>query len=284
MPLGAHVSSSGGLSLSVERALLIGAECLQLFLCAPRRWLEPKHAEDEMARFRAAVSAAGLGPNFVHAIYLINLASGDALLQERSVSALAACAWWADRCGLAGVVVHLGSARGQPLEDAEQNIGTQLQRVLDRGGDVHILLENAAGSGQCLGATFAQIGKLIDRLDRHPRLGLCLDTAHAFASGYDLRTSAGVETTLAEIERYIGLDRLRVIHINDSKSPLGSAVDRHENIGQGHMGEAAFRRLLTHPRLAALPWILEVPGLAKEGPDRASIETLKRLAGRVPPV
>jgi deoxyribonuclease-4 len=148
---------------------------------------------------------------------------------------------------------------------------------------VSILLENSAGSGNMLGARFSQIGDLLDRLNRDPRLGMCLDTAHAFASGYELRHETGLVEMLEDIDRNVGLGRLHIIHANDSKAGLGSAVDRHENIGRGLLGEQAFRRMLAHPRLAHLPWVLEVPGFDNKGPDAPNVQALKRLAGRRSP-
>jgi deoxyribonuclease-4 len=281
MPIGAHVQARGGLSTAVTRAQALGAECLQLFLCAPRRWQEPNHSPDELQRFGVLVRESGIGPNFVHAIYLINLASSDPTIHSRSIEALGSCAKWAARCGLAGVVVHLGSGKGQPIEEAERNVVAALRAVLARNGTMRILLENSAGSGNTLGSRFDQIGSLIAALDHDPRIGVCLDTAHAFASGYDVRTAEGLELALDELDLHVGLDRLKVIHANDSKAPLGSAVDRHENIGQGHLGEEAFERMLRHTALASLPWVLEVPGYAKEGPDEQNVRTLKRLAGRL---
>jgi deoxyribonuclease-4 len=143
-----------------------------------------------------------------------------------------------------------------------------------------ILLENSAGSGQMLGARFSQIGSLFDRLGRDSRLGLCLDTAHAFASGYDLRNYEGLAEALAQIDHSVGIDRMRIVHANDSKAGLGSGVDRHENIGRGLLGDAAFQRMLAHPALADLPWVLEVPGFDNRGPDEPNVRALKRLAGR----
>jgi deoxyribonuclease-4 len=279
MPIGAHVSTAGGLSTSVGRAQAMGAECMQLFLCSPHRWQQPRHTDEEVERFTSLVTDSGVGPNFAHAAYLLNLASDDEALRERSIENVVACCAWAARCGLAGLVVHVGSGRGQPIEDAERQVASALERVFSQT-DTPVLLENSAGSGDTLGSRFEQIGSLIERLGRDRRLGLCLDTAHTFASGYDLRTQQGLEQAVDEVDRFIGFERLKVIHANDSKADLGSAVDRHADIGQGLLGEAAFERMLAHPKLADLPWVLEVPGADKKGPDEPNVRALKRLAGR----
>jgi deoxyribonuclease-4 len=257
----------------------MGAECMQLFLCSPHRWQQPRHTDEEVDRFASLVRDAAVGPNFAHAAYLINLASDDDALRERSIDSLVACCVWGKRCGLAGVVVHVGSGRGQPIEDAERQVASALERVLAVDG-APVLLENSAGSGDTLGARFEQIGSVFERLGGDRRLGLCVDTAHTFASGYDLRMEQGVEQMVDEVDRFVGLERLKVIHANDSKADLNSAVDRHADIGKGLLGEAAFERLLAHPKLADLPWVLEVPGADKKGPDEPNVRALKRLAGR----
>jgi deoxyribonuclease-4 len=280
MPLGAHVSIAGGLSTSVGRAQLISAECMQIFLSAPQRWQHPRHTDEQVAEFGRLVGESGIGPNFAHATYLINLASSDPGIRQRSIDNLSAGAAWADRIGLAGIVVHVGSGLGQPIEEAEIQVASALEEVLLAPGTRSVLLENSAGSGDTLGARFAQIGALFDRLGRDARLGICVDTAHTFASGYDLRIRDGLEAALDEIDRFIGIDRLRLIHANDSKVGLGSAVDRHENIGRGLLGEDAFRLMLGHSALVGLPWVLEVPGYDDKGPDAQNVKDLKHLAGR----
>jgi deoxyribonuclease-4 len=280
MPLGAHVSTAGGLSTGVGRAQALGAECMQLFLSTPQRWQQPNHTDEQVYEFIRLVAETGIGPNFAHANYLINLATADPLMRQRSIDNLSAYATWADRVGLAGIVVHVGSGRGQSVADAEVQVAGALAEVLAGPTTSAILLENSAGSGELLGSRFAQIGGVFDRLERDARLGLCLDTAHTFASGYDLRVDEGLLRALDEISQHIGIERLRLIHANDSKVGLGSAVDRHENIGQGFLGEAAFQLMLAHPALAPLPWVLEVPGYDDKGPDLPNMEALKRLAGR----
>lgn len=280
MVLGAHVSTAGGLSTCVGRAQALGAECMQIFLCAPQRWQEPKHTDEQVSQFERLVAEAGIGPNFAHATYLINLAAVDPPLRQRSIDNLVACAAWAERIGLAGIVVHVGSGRGQPVEEAELQVASALEQVLLRSNTCAIILENSAGSGDTLGSRFAQIGGVFDRLGRDARLGLCLDTAHTFASGYDLRQNDGIQQTVDEIEQFLGLERLKLIHANDSRVGLGSAVDRHENLGRGQLGDEAFARMLAHTALQPLPWVLEVPGYDDKGPDLQNMLDLKRLAGR----
>jgi deoxyribonuclease IV len=280
MPIGAHVSTAGGLSTCVERARGLGIECMQIFLSTPQRWQLPRHSDEQVQEFMRLVGETEIGPNFAHAAYLINLASADPLIRQRSVENLSASLEWAERVGLAGLVVHVGSGRGQPVEEAEIQVAEALGQVLLSESTACVLLENSAGSGDTLGARFEQIGAVFDRLGRDPRLGLCVDTAHTFASGYDLRVGEGIARAIDEIDRFIGLDRLRLIHANDSKVGLGSAVDRHANIGQGLLGEGAFEQMLGHPALTKLPWVLEVPGYDDKGPDLRNVETLKRLAGR----
>jgi deoxyribonuclease IV len=280
MPIGAHVSTAGGLSTCIGRAQELGAECMQIFLSTPHRWQLPKHTDEQVEEFCRLVAETDIGPNFAHAPYLLNLASADPALRQRSIDNISAGMVWAERTGLAGLVVHVGSGLGQPVEEAEVQVAEALREVLVSSSTTMVLLENSAGSGNTLGARFAQIGAVFDRLGRDQRLGLCLDTAHTFASGYDLRDKDGIARAVDEIERSMGLDRLRLIHANDSKVGLGSAVDRHENIGQGLLGEEAFQLMLAHPALSPLPWVLEVPGYEDKGPDKPNVDALKRLAGR----
>lgn len=278
MPLGAHVSTAGGLSTCVPRATEMGCECMQIFLSPPQRWQAPKHTDEQVAEYQRLIGEARITPTFAHATYLVNLAAADPGIRQRTIDNLVSTTAWADRIGLAGVVVHIGSARGQSVEDAEQQVASALDKVLENGSKGAILLENSAGSGEYLGSRFEQIGHLVDRLGRDKRIGLCLDTAHTFASGYDLRIDAGIQRTVDEVDQFIGLERLLLIHANDSKVGLNSAVDRHENIGKGHLGEEAFVRMLGHPALRKAAWTLEVPGYEDKGPDKPNLDELKRLA------
>ena len=283
MPIGAHVSTAGGLSTCVPRAQALGAECMQIFLSAPQRWQLPRHTDEQVLEFDRLIAETAIGPNFAHATYLVNLAAIEPGIRQRSIDNLSAYAEWAERIGLAGIVVHVGSGHGQSVAEAEVQVAEALEQVLSRGSTTAVVLENSAGSGELLGSRFEQIGALFERLGRDPRLGLCVDTAHTFASGYDLRVPEGINRAVDEISRHIGLDRLMLIHANDSKVGLGSAVDRHENIGKGLLGEEAFARMLEHPALKDVPWVLEVPGYDNKGPDLQNVLDLKRLAGRPVP-
>lgn len=280
MPIGAHVSIAGGLSTAIRRAQAIGAECIQIHLSAPQRWQDPTHSPEAVQDFVQAAQDKGIGPNFAHAIYLINLASPDPSLREKSRHALRVQGEAARLCAFDGVVFHVGSGKGQPIDEAESYVVEGLTAILESNSCARILLENSAGSGYTLGARFEQIGRILERLDRDERLGICLDTAHALASGYEIRTPDGLDQMLAEIDQHVGLDNLRLIHANDSKAALGAARDRHENIGDGEIGLAAFERLVRHAALRERPWVLEVPGYQKEGPDLENVARLRWLAGR----
>lgn len=262
----------------MPRAVAMGCECMQIFLSAPQRWQAPKHSDEQVDGFKRLIADAQIAPIYAHAAYLVNLAAADEGIRQRTIDNLTATAGWADRIGLAGVVVHIGSARGQTVEDAETQIASAMEIVLKQGARSEILLENSAGSGEYLGSRFEQIGNLLQRLGGDKRIGLCLDTAHTFASGYDMRVDEGIQRAVDEVDRFIGLERLKLIHANDSKVGLNSAVDRHENIGKGQLGEEAFVRMLSHPDLRTVAWVLEVPGLEDKGPDKPNLDELKRLA------
>ncbi len=278
--IGAHVSCSGGLTSAVEKALEIGAECLQIFVGAPQNWASPKIPDDEVAAFRAAMDAASLKPLFVHAPYLINLASLRPDVRGASRRALVEQLEWADKIGALGVVVHVGSGG----EDAMEKATSGLREVLSRhAGAAWLILENDAGSGNRIGRTFAQIGQLIRETGADERVRVCLDTAHSLAAGYEIRTPEGLGATVEEIQREIGLSRLALVHTNDSKVDLGRNVDRHDNIGRGTIGLEAFARILAYPSLRDLPFVLEVPGYDGEGPDAPNVEALTQLrAGEIP--
>jgi deoxyribonuclease IV len=277
--LGAHVESSGGLHLAFERAAAMGADAIQVHPTPPHYWGSPKLDDDRVERFQEAAESAGHPPFYFHAVYLINLAGDDRVLRQRSESTLAGYLAAADRLGISGVIFHTGSHKGVGFEQILPQVTEHLKRVLERADPVsaRLLIENNAGMGGCVGARFEELRAMMDAV-RDPRIGVCYDTCHAFASGYDERTVDAAEATLDEWDRVIGLEKLEVVHCNDSLTGLGSNRDRHANIGQGEIGEDGFRALLHDPRLREIPFILEVPGFDGKGPDAANLEILRRLA------
>lgn len=282
MIIGAHVSSSGALEKCVDRAVAIGAEAIQIFISGPQAWRPSAHTDAAIAALQVRALEHGIGQIFLHGIYLINLATADPGLLARSVGSLKQYLRFCEVSGARGVIFHTGSHKGAGFAAVEGQIVAALTEVLDAvPGDTWLILENSAGQGGTVGARFAELGALI-RAAGSPRVRVCLDTCHAFAAGYDLSTPAGVAATLEEFEREIGLDRLVVVHANDSKAGLGSGLDRHENIGRGQLGEDGFRAILANPALRAVPFLLEVPGHTGNGPDVENVAALRRLAGLTP--
>src|SRR5437660_979426 len=278
--LGAHVDSSGGLHLACERARPMGAEAIQVLPPPLGFWGSPKLDENRIATFKEAAAKQGRRPFYFHAVYLINLAGDDPTLRQRSESTLAGYLKAADELGVNGVIFHTGSHKGAGFEARLPSITEHLKHVLERANpaSARLLIENNAGLGGCVGAKFEEIAQMLSALDDDRRVSVCFDTCHAFASGYDERTAAEVKKTIDELDRVVGLKRVEVIHCNDSVTGLGSNRDRHANIGTGQIGEEGFRALLHEPRLAKLPFILEVPG-AGGGPDAEQVAVLRKLAG-----
>ncbi|MBU6309346.1 MAG: deoxyribonuclease IV [Planctomycetes bacterium] len=287
-PLGAHHSIAGGFSRAVERAVETGCDCLQVFTRNINQWAVKPLDETEADAFRAAVRAAGLKLVVAHDSYLINPAAADAALRKKSIAALAEEVRRADRLGIPWVVAHPGAAGEQPADVAVTRAAAGIAEALAQTAGLAggILIETTAGQGSCLGASFEEIGTMLDAIDAQPglkkRVGVCLDTCHVFAAGYALAPKAALDETLRAFDRHIGLERLKLVHANDSKRECGSRVDRHEAIGKGKIGREAFRLLINHPKLAGIPFILETP---KEGPDgkpspavdRRNLATLRRL-------
>ena len=281
MRIGAHVK--GGVQGGIEHAREIGAETIQLFAGSPQTWRAPTHADANVAAFRESLAEFGLGPVFLHGVYVTNLASPKPSTFHMSVTAVAGHQEWANRLGATGQIIHPGSAGSDPLDEALDRVVKGVGRVLDQvDGPAQLLLECCAGQGATIGRRFAELEYVMRALDDDPRLGWVLDTCHVFNAGYDLTTDEGLATMVAEIEATVGFERLAAVHANDSKTPLGAQVDRHENIGEGHIGPEGFARFLQHPAFADVPMLLEVPGFDKKGPDRANVDRLRQLAGRDP--
>ncbi|UWM48707.1 deoxyribonuclease IV [Streptomyces carpaticus] len=278
-PLGGHVPVAGGLAArGLSYAAGLAAETLQVFVANPRGWATPPGDPAQDEAFRAGCAQAGL-PAYVHAPYLINPGSADPVTAERSVRSLRHSLRRARAIGARGVVVHTGSATGgRSRESALAQTGELLLPLLDElthEDDPYLLLEPTAGQGASLCSRVADLGPYLAALRHHPRVGICLDTAHVFAAGHDLAAPDGVAATLEELVEVAGPGRLRLIHANDSKAPAGSRRDRHENIGAGHIGQAAFAALLRHPATAGVPLVIETPG----GPEghAADVARLKEL-------
>ena len=277
--IGAHVEARKGLWNAFPNAAALGADAIQVHPTPPGFWGSPKPTDEDVERFREEYAAAGRPPFYFHAVYLINLASDDPKVHPRSESTLAGYLAAADRLGIDGVIFHVGSHRGTGFEAALPGITERMRSALERADPKHsrLLIENNAGTGGCVGARFEEIRAMIDAV-ADERVRSCFDTCHAFASGYDLRTPDEAKAVIDDWERIVGLDRLEAIHCNDSMTGLGSNRDRHQNIGRGEIGEPGFQALLHDPRLAKVPFILEVPGFAGLGPDAENVAILRRLA------
>ncbi len=279
MRLGAHTSISGSLDLAVDRAVAIGCDCLQIFYGSPRQWRNVVYPNEVLDRFIRKRRAAGLDPLVAHAAYLVNPGTPDRDLRRRSVGSLLFTLRGLERLEGLGVITHLGSRMQSPRGAALRRVAAAVRHILDASEHAMVLLENSAGPGGTLGATFEDLAAVLDAVGGDPRVGVCLDTAHLFASGWDLRDAQGVAQMIAEANRAVGWDRVRVLHLNDSKEGLGSHRDRHANIGEGLIGSGGFRALLAHPRIRALPGIIETPGFDRKGPDARNLARLRRLAG-----
>ncbi|GAA2100074.1 deoxyribonuclease IV [Actinomadura alba] len=280
-PIGAHVPVAGGLATGgLKYAAEIGAEVVQVFVSNPRGWALTTGKAAEDARLRDS----GV-PVYVHANYLINFGSPNADTLGRSVESVRHALLRGREVGARGVVVHTGSAVSQSYEDAMAQVGRHLLPLLDEIPDdgPDLLLEPMAGQAHMLCATVQQLGPYFEALEHHPRIGVCLDTCHAFAAGHDLTAEGGVAAVLEALVATVGAGRLKLIHANDSKDPCGSGRDRHENIGAGLMGERPFAELFADPRAAGVPFIIETPGRSAE-PHRADVDVLKRLRGVPAPV
>jgi deoxyribonuclease-4 len=283
MQIGAHVSTSGGIHTAIDRAVERGAESVQLFTQSPRMWRPTDHKPESIEAFKQARGEHAIGAVVCHALYLVNLASPDDALYAKSVEAMrntvdVACSIDAD-----AVIFHVGSHMGAGFEAGIERVCAAMSQILERCSDTTwLLMENSAGAGGTIGRSIEELCVLYERLDRHPRLGVCLDSCHLYVSGVDVTDRATLDATLDELDTRIGIDRLRALHVNDSKAPLGSNRDRHDNIGEGLMGEA-LGVFLGHPALQGLPALLETPGVDGHGPDAAQIQRTKDLHARHAP-
>jgi deoxyribonuclease-4 len=286
MRIGAHVSTSGGLPNGIEKAQALGAEAIQIFGAAPQMWRRRVYTPDEGQAFKQAAAAANVWPVFIHGVYLVNLGTSTPGHLDKSVEALIADMRLSSLIGCKGVIFHVGSHRGAGFAATFGQIVGSISRVLDETPhDTWLILENSAGMGDSIGSKFSELAGIMKEV-ASARLKVCLDTQHAFATGYQVATPDGLAATVDEFEREVGLANLVAVHANDSKCPLGGGVDRHENIGEGYIGREGFRVILAHPAFRDLPFLLEVPGFPvgdkkPEGPDKENVDRLKAIAAEV---
>jgi len=275
------MSIAGGLHRAIERGAALGCGAVQIFLKNQRQWAASPLTAAEALGFRAAWRQTQIRSLFAHASYLINLAAPGEAQWRHAVDAFSDELERAEALGLACVVIHPGSHAGEGLERGLGRVTAALDEVTRRteGYRVRVALENTAGAGHTVGRTFEELATLIDRAARPERIGVCIDTCHLFAAGYDIRHDEGWDAAAAECTERIGADRVLAFHVNDSKAPLGSGLDRHEHIGRGKLRLRPFRRLLSDPRFAHVPKVLETPKEPEPTADRRNLETLRRLYG-----
>jgi deoxyribonuclease-4 len=280
MEFGAHVSSAGGIDTAIDRIEASGGDCVQVFTQSPRMWRPTNHKPEAIERFKARRAEAGIGGVVCHALYLVNLATTNDDVYEKSIATMRATIDAASAIEADAVIFHVGSHLGAGFDAGLDRTTAALARILERcDGDTWLCMENSAGAGGTIGRSLDELVTLLDRLDGHPRLGICLDSCHLYVSGYDVTDPKVVDDLVGDIDGRIGLDRLRALHVNDSAAELGSNRDRHANIGEGLMGEG-LGAFLAHPRLQHLSTYLEVPGKDKQGPGVDEIDDLRALHAR----
>ncbi|MDA1279988.1 MAG: deoxyribonuclease IV [Chloroflexi bacterium] len=281
MLIGAHVSAAGGPDKAIARAEEIGAECFQIFASSPRMWSAKPIPEPVAKKYRAEMKRAGMGPTVLHGKYLVALGSADSELVAKSEIALQADVAAANVLGALGVIFHPASHRGQGFDAVIDQFASSVRKILDgEPGESLLMLETSAGAGDHIGSSFAELGTLVKAIGNE-RVAVCLDTQHVWAAGYDITSSDKLNAVLDEFDREIGIDLLRSVHANDSLRELGSSVDRHDNIGDGHIGARGFATLMAHPAFKNVPFYLEVPGTNKSGPDRPNVDALKKIRKQV---
>jgi deoxyribonuclease-4 len=280
MLIGAHVSPSGGLYKAIGRGEERGAESIQIFNQSPRMWRPTVYTEEDFAAFREAMAPSAVKAVLIHAVYLLNCASEDREIRKKSLISLTHSLRVGHAIGAAGVVLHPGSALKGHVGEAIERAGKTIAAALADSEGCELHLENTAGAGGTLGRSLGELAALLDAAGGEARLGVCLDSCHLLASGYDIRSPPGMDSVLRQARRELGKGRIRSLHLNDSKTPLGSNRDRHANVGEGELGEKGCAAFLSAPGLQRLPCVLETPGEKREGPGQAEIGLARRLRER----
>ena len=276
MLIGAHVSSGGGIDKAIERGEALGAESIQIFNQSPRMWRPTTYTEDDFAAFRERFAASPIESVFIHAVYLINVASNDREVCRKSLESLTHALTVGDAIGAGGVILHPGSGKGQKPEPTFKRLGRAVKEALARTKRCPLLFEDTAGAGFTIGRTFEELAKVIEVSGSVKRLGVCLDSCHLLASGYEIREPSALAGVIDEFDGKVGLGRLKVIHMNDSATALGSNRDRHAIIGEGEIGEDGLRVFLGEKRFAKLPVLLET-GPDGHAPDKHQMDIARRL-------
>jgi len=275
MLIGAHVSPAGGLPKAIERGVQRGCRAIQIFNQSPRTWRGRPYSEEDVAAFREAMAASPIGAVLIHAVYLLNCASEDPEMRAKSLQSLTLSLRVGHAIGAAGVVLHPGSAKTGDVAAAIARAGETIAEALSESEGCELHLENTAGAGGTLGRSFEELAELLAAAGGGERIGVCLDSCHLFATGYDIRSAAGADAVLRQARRRLGSGRVRSLHLNDSQTPLGSNRDRHANIGEGELGRQGCSAFLSARGLQRLPCVLETPGPNREGADAAEV----KLAG-----
>ena len=280
MLIGAHVSTAGGLQNAVERGTERGCEAIQIFHQSPRAWRPTKFGPDDFAAFNEAFEASPLGSTVIHAVYLINTASPDPVISEKSLASLTHALRLGDAIGADGVVLHAGSRKRDPLDEAVARSGALVREALAESESCPVLFENTAGTTGPLGRNFDELAQLVESAGAGDRIGICIDCCHLFASGYDIVEPDALALVVDDLDREVGLDRLRSLHVNDSAVPRGANRDKHANVGEGEMGERGIATFLSEPRFEDLPAVLETPGPDKHGADLAEVQRARDLRAK----
>ena len=277
MLIGAHVSTAGGLPNAIERAEERRCEAIQIFNQSPRMWRPTRYSDADFAAFREALGRSSVELVAIHMIYLINPAAKDKEMRRKSLDSLTHALRVGDGIGALGVVVHPGALKDDTRTNARRRAINLIKEALARSERCPIIYENTAGSPQLLGRDFDETAELIEKTGGPKRLGLCIDSCHLFATGYELRTPEGVGTLVDEIDNKVGLEQLKLLHVNDATDPLGSNRDRHAPIGKGEIGRKGFRAFLGEPRLQGVPAVLEGPGIDGHDVARKDVQLIRRL-------
>ena len=277
MLVGAHVSTAGGLVRAHERAVERGCEAMQVFNQSPRQWRPTRWKPDDVAEFLSHRKQSPVKSVTIHAVYLINPATKDREMRKKSADSLIHALRMGEEIDADGVVLHPGSTVGEPHEEALPRVGEMLKHALRESERVRLLLENTAGAGNTLGRSFEELRELIDLAGGDKRIGVCLDSCHMFATGFDVTTADKIGKVVGQFKKTIGIRRLKCLHVNDSMTPLGSNRDRHAIPGQGEIGETGCAAFLSEPAFEKLPALFEGPGTSGHAPDKVDVDTMKAL-------